>query len=105
LLIFVSFIIIITVDLLFGQIYALLFSILYCNFINTLYKLWRNISNNLTLWFYPTSDEFANENTQHMLLFLDFDVNHILTANRIDDEHSDDEHWFVYGCLNVQTVI
>jgi hypothetical protein len=28
----------ITVDLLFGQISALLFSILYCNFINTLYK-------------------------------------------------------------------
>jgi hypothetical protein len=32
-----------TVDLF--QISALLFSILYCNFINTLYKLWRNISN------------------------------------------------------------
>ncbi|CAB3988392.1 alkaline phosphatase, partial [Paramuricea clavata] len=29
-----------------------------------------------------------------MLLILDFDVDHILTANRIDDEHSDDEHWF-----------
>ena len=28
-----------------------------------------------------------------MLLILDFDVDHILTANRIDDEHSD-EHWF-----------
>ena len=82
--------------MLFGQISALLFSIpvLYCNFINTLYKLWRNISNNLTLQFDPTPDEFANENTQHMPLILDFDVDHILTANRIDDEHSDDEHWF-----------
>ena len=29
-----------------------------------------------------------------MPLILDFDVDHILTANRIDDEHSDDEHWF-----------
>ena len=30
-----------------------------------------------------------------MLLILDFDVDHILTANRIDDEHSDDEqYWF-----------
>jgi hypothetical protein len=29
-----------------------------------------------------------------VLLILDFDVDHILTANRIDDEHSDDEHWF-----------
>ena len=27
-------------------------------------------------------------------MLLDFDVDHILTANRIDDEHSDDEHWF-----------
>ncbi|CAB3992822.1 Hypothetical predicted protein, partial [Paramuricea clavata] len=39
-------------------------------------------------------DEFANENTQHMLLILDFHVDHILTANRIDFEHSDDENWF-----------
>jgi hypothetical protein len=31
----------ITLDLLFGQISALLFSILYCNFINSLYKLCR----------------------------------------------------------------
>jgi hypothetical protein len=31
------------------------------------------------------SDEFANENMQHMLL--DFDVDHILTANTIDDGH------------------
>ena len=30
----------------------------------------------------------------YMLLILDFDVDHILAANRIDDEHSDDEHWF-----------
>ena len=29
-----------------------------------------------------------------MLLILDFDVDHMLTANRIDDEHSDDEHSF-----------
>ena len=27
-------------------------------------------------------------------MLLIFDVDHILTANRIDDEHSDDEHWF-----------
>jgi hypothetical protein len=29
-----------------------------------------------------------------MLLILGFDVDHLLAANIIDDEHSDDEHWF-----------
>jgi hypothetical protein len=29
-----------------------------------------------------------------MLLILDFHVDHILTMNRIDDEHLNDEHWF-----------
>ena len=37
---------------------------------------------------------FANENMQHVLLILDFDVDHILTANTVDDD-----------CLNVQTVV
>ena len=27
-------------------------------------------------------------------MLLHFDVDHILTASRIDDEHSDDAHWF-----------
>ena len=43
-----------------------------------------------------------------MLLILDFDVDHILTANRIDDEHSDDEHWFSDesgGIINCYSVI
>jgi hypothetical protein len=72
-----------TVDLF--QISALLFSILYCNFINTWYKLWRNISNikfNPLVW--PYSWWVC---IQHILL--DFGVDHILTANTIDDGH-----WF-----------
>ena len=45
------------------------------------------------------SDEFANEfNIQHMLL--DFDVDHILTANTIDDGH-----WFSDNQMSLKVLL